>query len=427
MKKIVAILLSITLFFACIIKISASETYKASTYIDVIKNTDDTIHVLLYISTYTDMNIAGMHFTINYLYDYDNSIFPLRLVENFSNYDERFCNPLIGYNSDSGSLNYVWSDSPVYVSADEEILLAELSFDVALDAPDGEYQFQLHCSEFYRTRTENDSGTSETIDVPIAIVSEYVPIWLGKKLSTYGTNFEIVVSGTKKKTLDIFVNKNVSIDYCYIEDSSVAQITNIENYDDNSGARISIIGKSIGSTKLNIVGGYNNNEETTVSLKVFARSPWILSVKSPPVKSSYIPGETLDLSGLILQLEYDNGDTEEIPYSENTSSNFTIGSYDFSTIGSKRIKVTHSGLSTYLDMVVVSTTDPIPPTNMIRGDMNKDNLVTDADAIYLLYYTFFPNDYPLNQNGDFNGDAFITDADAIYLLYHTFFPNDYPI
>ncbi len=65
--------------------------------------------------------------------------------------------------------------------------------------------------------------------------------------------------------------------------------------------------------------------------------------------------------------------------------------------------------------------------NVKQGDMNGDNLVTDADAIYLLYYTFFPNDYPLNQNGDFNGDELITDADAIYLLYHTFFPNDYPL
>ena len=427
MKKLVAILLSMTLFFTCVIKISASDTYKASTYIDIIKNTDDTIHVFLYISAYTDMNIAGMHFTINYLYDYDNSIFPLRLDENFSNYDERFSNPVIGYDADSGKLNYVWSDSAVHVSADEEILLAEFSLAVAPAAPDGEYQFRLHCSEFYRTRTENDSTTSETIDVPVGIVSEYVPVWLGKKLSTYGTNFEIVVSGTIKKTLDIFVNKNVSIDYCYIEDSSVAQITNIENYDDNSGARISIIGKSIGSTKLNIVGGYNNNEETTVSIIVFARSPWILRVKNPPVKSNYILNETLDLTGLILQLEYDNGDTEDIPYSQNTSSSFNIGSYDFSTIGSKRIKVTHSGLSTYLNLEVVNATEPTPPADVLQGDLNTDNLITDADAIYLLYHTFFPNDYPLNQNGDFNGDNLITDADAIYLLYHTFFPNDYPI
>ena len=135
----------------------------------------------------------------------------------------------------------------------------------------------------------------------------------------------------------------------------------------------------------------------------------------------------MDLTGLILQLEYDNGDTEDIPYSQNTSSSFTIGSYDFSTIGSKRIKVTHNGLSTYLNLEVVNTTEPTPPADVLRGDLNTDNLVTDADAIYLLYHTFFSSDYPLNQNGDFNGDNLVTDADAIYLLYHTFFPNDYPI
>ena len=420
-------MLSTILFFTLAIKISAIETYQASTYIDVTKKADDTIHVSLYISAYTDMNIAGMHFTVNYLYDYDNSIFPLRLDENFSNYDERFSNPVIGYNSNSGELNYVWTDSSVPISADEEILLAEFSFVVTSDAPDGEYQFKLRCSEFYRAQTENDSGTSETIDVPVGIDSAYVSVWLGKRLSTYGTNFEAVVSGTKKKTLDIFVNKNVSADYCYIEDPAIAQITNIENYNDDGGARISIAGKSIGYTNLIIVGGYNNNEETLVSIKVFDRSPWMLSTKNQPAKTSYVIGETLDLTGLVLRMEYDNGDVEDIAYSLDTSSEFAIGTYDFSTIGEKRIQVTHSGLSAYVDVVVVNTAEPDTPPDILRGDMNGDRFVTDADAIYLLYHTFFPSDYPLNQNGDFNKDSIVTDADAIYLLYYTFFPSDYPL
>ena len=61
------------------------------------------------------------------------------------------------------------------------------------------------------------------------------------------------------------------------------------------------------------------------------------------------------------------------------------------------------------------------------GDINGDDEVTDEDAIYLLFYTFFPEDYPLNQEGDFNGDGEVTDEDAIYLLFYTFFPEDYPI
>lgn len=63
----------------------------------------------------------------------------------------------------------------------------------------------------------------------------------------------------------------------------------------------------------------------------------------------------------------------------------------------------------------------------IVGDVNDDDTITDADAIYLLMHTFFPEDYPVNQECDFNGDKKINDADAEYLLMYTFFPEEYPL
>ena len=61
------------------------------------------------------------------------------------------------------------------------------------------------------------------------------------------------------------------------------------------------------------------------------------------------------------------------------------------------------------------------------GDVNGDGDVTDRDAIHLLYHTFYPEEYPLEQDGDLNGDGDVTDADAVYLLYHTFYPAEYPL
>ncbi len=63
----------------------------------------------------------------------------------------------------------------------------------------------------------------------------------------------------------------------------------------------------------------------------------------------------------------------------------------------------------------------------VVGDIDGVEGVTDRDAVHLLYYTFLPNLYPVNQDCDFNGDNEVNDKDAIYLLYYTFLPDLYPI
>ena len=64
---------------------------------------------------------------------------------------------------------------------------------------------------------------------------------------------------------------------------------------------------------------------------------------------------------------------------------------------------------------------------VVRGDMNGDGAVNDADALYLLRYTLFPSIYPIAQSGDMNADGVENDADALYLLRHTLFPTIYPL
>ena len=63
----------------------------------------------------------------------------------------------------------------------------------------------------------------------------------------------------------------------------------------------------------------------------------------------------------------------------------------------------------------------------IAGDFDGDNILTDDDAIYLLWHTLFPELYPIGSSGDLTGDGLVTDDDAIYLLWHTLFPELYPL
>ena len=67
------------------------------------------------------------------------------------------------------------------------------------------------------------------------------------------------------------------------------------------------------------------------------------------------------------------------------------------------------------------------PSEVLRGDMNGDDQVNDADALYLLRYTLFPARFPINQSADVNGDGSENDADALYLLRYTLFPTRFPL
>lgn len=63
-----------------------------------------------------------------------------------------------------------------------------------------------------------------------------------------------------------------------------------------------------------------------------------------------------------------------------------------------------------------------------RGDFNRDKVVTEDDAIYLLRYTLFGGTaFEITQSGDVNGDDIVNSDDAIYLLRYTLLPEENPL
>ena len=61
------------------------------------------------------------------------------------------------------------------------------------------------------------------------------------------------------------------------------------------------------------------------------------------------------------------------------------------------------------------------------GDVNMNGVVDMEDAVYLLFYTNYPEEYPVDQPADFDNSGEVDLDDAIYLLFHINFPDAYPL
>ena len=67
------------------------------------------------------------------------------------------------------------------------------------------------------------------------------------------------------------------------------------------------------------------------------------TVVTPPTKTNYEPGESLDLSGAYIVISYDNGRTEKIPVTENDKDITVTFEGGTKTEGSKQLVITYKG------------------------------------------------------------------------------------
>lgn len=70
-----------------------------------------------------------------------------------------------------------------------------------------------------------------------------------------------------------------------------------------------------------------------------------ISVATNPTKTDYYTGDSLDLSGLVISLNYSDSSIEKIAYNGNESA-FSSSGFDSDTAGSKTVIITYQGLST---------------------------------------------------------------------------------
>ena len=68
----------------------------------------------------------------------------------------------------------------------------------------------------------------------------------------------------------------------------------------------------------------------------------------------------------------------------------------------------------------------VSPAEILKGDVDGNGIVDEADAIRVLYYYVDGGTYyPVNQSVDFDGNGVENSDDAVYLLYYSLFGGEY--
>ncbi len=108
-----------------------------------------------------------------------------------------------------------------------------------------------------------------------------------------------------------------------------------------------------------------------------------VAIKSFPTKTSYKVGESLDPAGLVLEVTYDNGETEDVAYN---ADDFAFDVTKFSSAGKKTVTVTYRGMHNATFRVTVTADErpePQPGTHtvtVVLGNGEEDLVVEVEDG-----------------------------------------------
>ena len=126
--------------------------------------------------------------------------------------------------------------------------------------------------------------------------------------------------------------------------------------------------------------GYTGSAEAEFTIKVTEPAePELTGIQiTTPCKKNYTEGETLDPTGLVLELIYNNDTTEKVTYSDETAADFTFTPALGTALTTDMTDVTveYAGKTTTFDITVSEKQQVIPPTQA-----EIDAAMAEADQI----------------------------------------------
>lgn len=269
-----------------------------------------------------------------------------------------------------------WADLETETDIAVNGTIAVLTFDIAKDAPEGEYAIELsYNNELY-----------EIMNVglePVDFLLEEGGIKVGPKATIS------IESVPAKAGGEVYVNINIS---------------------DNPNAQKLSFDLSYNKEVLELAEVLRGN--------VYPGAEFTLDKESFPAKLKWEFQETSEngvKEGLLATLKFKVSDTA------------VKGKYDVTGIFTEDGMTDGEGLA-FMFEVTGGKIDVLgSPSENIPGDANGDGKVNSNDAIYLSMHIESPDKFPIAILGDLNKDEATDLKDAIYLLKHTLLPDAFPV
>lgn len=134
---------------------------------------------------------------------------------------------------------------------------------------------------------------------------------------------------------------------------------------------------------------------------------------------------TTDTESFVLDASLIRGDGA-LTYESTNEDVLTVDEHGVVTVkkaGSAIVWIRVEETTNY-QSTVVGTSITIDRGAIIEGDYDDNRVVNSNDAIYLLYHTLMPEQYPIYQNADYDGNGIVNSNDAIKLLYDLTLPDE---
>ena len=116
---------------------------------------------------------------------------------------------------------------------------------------------------------------------------------------------------------------------------------------------------------------YTFSQQITVNSKVL----YSIYVNTKPTKCNYLPGEALDLTGATLELQYNNGYTIIVPFTDDM-----VSGYDPSKLGNQTVKVTTYGMTTSFQVYTAKSVCNIT-YNSCGGSNVANTILRDGETL----------------------------------------------